>query len=355
MSTFTIQTAAPLHLQIAAHIEQRITSGELRDGEKLPTTAELAAEYGVTLVTAQKSLQQLVNLDLVERTPRRGTFVKPHQTANTIGLIFGYSPFRVQNVLYLRMLELFRMAAMQEKINLKIYFDTQECEPSRAFYELRRDVASKKLKALIAVDRSKELSEWLKTQQEIFWVEPPNIDFFNSVNTGTKYLLGKGYRRITVVSMYPPEIPYPDWNENFQLEKAGFEAATAGLDVEARLVRWGQTEIDGYNEGKKVFGNPAQRPDAIFVHHDVVCRGLLLALMELGLKIPQDVALLTHSNMGCEFASPVPLTKVEFDPMEMVKNTISILKKMHFQLPPGGNAAPVKVKSKLVCGKSCGE
>lgn len=355
MSAFTIQTAAPLHLQIAEHLERRITGGELRDGERLPNTVELAAEYGVTPVTVQKSLQRLVELDLLERAPRRGTFVKPHQTANTVGLVFGYNPFRVQSMLYLRLLELFRSQAEAGKINLKVYFDTQENGSSRALYEMRRDVASGKLKALIAIDRSPELSDWLNQQQEIFWIEPLHTDSYRAVKTSIEYLLSRGYRRILMVSMQPVELLYGDWAVYFQQEKAAMEAVVAGHDATAEIVRWGQSEIDGYREGKALFGDSSRpRPDAIFVNHDVVCRGLLLALMEQGLKIPQDVALLTHANLGCEFASPVPLTRIAFDPAEMVANCLRLLDTVP-ALQPGGHASSETVRFQLIPGKSCGE
>lgn len=353
MNSFAAQTAAPLHVQIAEHLERRIITGELQDGARLPNTIELAAAYGVTPVTIQKSLQRLVELDLIERTPRRGTFIKSHQTANTIGLIFGYSPFQGQSMLYLRLLELFRSQAEEKKINLKIYFDIQEKESSRAIYELRRDVASGKLKALIAVCRSLELNAWLERQQEICWIDPPDFDFFHSVKTGTEYLLNRGYRRIMVVSIYPVEIPYDDWAQNFQKEKDGVKAAVAGCDATAELVRWGKTEIDGYLKGKEVFSS-SNRPDAIFVHHDVVCRGLLLALMELGLKIPQDVALLSHVNLGCEFASPVPLTRILFDPAKMVASCLRWLETVP-SLPSSGHVPLDPINAQLIPGKSCGE
>ncbi len=354
MDAFVAENAKPLHLQIAKHLEKRILSDELKAGERLPNTTELASVFGVTPVTIQKSLSLLVKLDLVQRLPKRGTFVKEHRTSNQIGLVFGYDPFHEQSLLYLRLLELFRSKAEEQKINLKIYLTSSPKRNPGIPYELRRDAESANIKSLIAVSRSPELSKWLEEQTDIIWTEPIKTNFHDSVKMGTEYLINRGYKRIMVVSMYPKQIPYEDWTENHLQEKQGFDEAVANSDIKAQFVSWGQSEIDGYEMGKKVFSQP-EKPDAIFVHHDVVCRGLLLALMELGLKIPENVAVLTHSNAGCEFASPVKLSRIEYDPELMVNNCLKLVQKIQKEQISGNHFDIPKIVPKLIPGKSCGE
>ena len=78
MIAFKANTAAPLQEQIADHLAHRIVSGELPDKSRLPSTVELARLYHVTPVTIHKSLQHLVQRQLIERQPRRGTFVRSY-------------------------------------------------------------------------------------------------------------------------------------------------------------------------------------------------------------------------------------------------------------------------------------
>ena len=96
------------------------------------------------------------------------------------------------------------------------------------------------------------------------------------------------------------------------------------------------------------------RPDAILVNHDVVCRGLLMAILEQGLRIPRDIAILTHMNHGCEFASPVPLTTLEVDPELMVRGCLDALTAALAGSSPAGIVIPSTV-ARLTPGKSCGE
>ena len=79
MIAFKANTAAPLQEQIADHLAHRIVSGELPDKSRLPSTVELARLYHVTPVTIHKSLQHLVQRQLIERQPRRGTFVRSRE------------------------------------------------------------------------------------------------------------------------------------------------------------------------------------------------------------------------------------------------------------------------------------
>ena len=120
------------------------------------------------------------------------------------------------------------------------------------------------------------------------------------------------------------------------------------------MVRWGQADTDGYEMGKLLFADPARRPDAVLVNHDVVCRGLLLALMELGLKIPRDIALLTHMNHGCEFATPVPLSVLEVNPVRMVSLCLDTLTAA-LNAGATGHIRVPKLTAELIPGRSCGE
>ena len=65
----------PLHRRIASDIERRIASGEWRPGFRIPTEAELMAEYGCARMTVSRAMTDLSARGLVVRRRRAGTVV----------------------------------------------------------------------------------------------------------------------------------------------------------------------------------------------------------------------------------------------------------------------------------------
>ncbi|WP_406738125.1 TetR/AcrR family transcriptional regulator C-terminal domain-containing protein [Streptomyces sp. NBC_00853] len=65
----------PPYLRIVAAIRRRIADGELAPGDRVPSTRQIAAHWGVALATATKALTTLRLEGLVEARPRIGTVV----------------------------------------------------------------------------------------------------------------------------------------------------------------------------------------------------------------------------------------------------------------------------------------
>src|SRR5580700_664582 len=68
-------TAVPPSRQVAASLRERISSGALAPGSKLPSIVNLAAEYRTSTGTIQKALAILRNDGLIVSVPNYGTFV----------------------------------------------------------------------------------------------------------------------------------------------------------------------------------------------------------------------------------------------------------------------------------------
>jgi GntR family transcriptional regulator len=65
----------PLYQQIFLALRDEILSGQRAHGTTLPTEHELVARYGISRITARRSLDELANNALVERKRRTGTRV----------------------------------------------------------------------------------------------------------------------------------------------------------------------------------------------------------------------------------------------------------------------------------------
>jgi GntR family transcriptional regulator len=78
---FDPDAGEPGHLweAVAAHITARIEAGDLPPGGRLPGERDLAAEYGVALMTARRAIKDLRERGLVRTLPSKGTFVTRHR------------------------------------------------------------------------------------------------------------------------------------------------------------------------------------------------------------------------------------------------------------------------------------
>lgn len=70
-----MDTEAP-YLRIAAEIRDRIARGELRPGDRVPSTRQITQKWGVAMATATKVIAVLRDEGMVEARPGAGTLVR---------------------------------------------------------------------------------------------------------------------------------------------------------------------------------------------------------------------------------------------------------------------------------------
>jgi GntR family transcriptional regulator len=70
-------SATSVSAQVAADIETDVDTGALAPDTRLPSEAELAAQYGVARVTVRRALEELRDRGKVVTVHGKGTFVSP--------------------------------------------------------------------------------------------------------------------------------------------------------------------------------------------------------------------------------------------------------------------------------------
>ncbi|MFD6161822.1 TetR/AcrR family transcriptional regulator C-terminal domain-containing protein [Nocardia sp. NPDC060256] len=80
-STADAADATPPYLRIAGEIQDRISSGELRVGDRVPSARQITKEWGVAIATATKVLAALRQEGVVRAVPGVGTVVDTPQAA----------------------------------------------------------------------------------------------------------------------------------------------------------------------------------------------------------------------------------------------------------------------------------
>jgi DNA-binding LacI/PurR family transcriptional regulator len=69
------QPGKPLYVAAKDRIREAIDAGAFHPGEQMPSTKELSDQLEISLVTAHRALQELVNCGVLQRSQGKGTFV----------------------------------------------------------------------------------------------------------------------------------------------------------------------------------------------------------------------------------------------------------------------------------------
>lgn len=140
-------------------------------------------------------------------------------------------------------------------------------------------------------------------------------DICQLVRMGTRYLIGSGRKRLALVGWVDPVAsvtsPCP-LIQTFQKE-----IQQAGLSFQSEWIR---TDLHpqwlgaGWEEFREIWRGSSEKPDGLLVSDDVLSQDVTVAIMELGIRVPEQLMVVTHSTRGSGIWHPFPVTKVEFDP-----------------------------------------
>ncbi|MBL8133968.1 MAG: LacI family DNA-binding transcriptional regulator [Anaerolineae bacterium] len=172
-------------------------------------------------------------------------------------------------------------------------------------------------------------------------------DDFGGAVLGAGHLAGLGRRRIAVING-----PAHYEATRHRLEGVQHALARAGVPFDAALVRAGKWyESSGYAAASDLMTLPAP-PDALFCMSDSIAVGALGALHDLGVRVPQDVALIGFDNRSFAVHQRPPLTTVALPLVQMGRLAGDLLLK---DIREGGSAAELyRVPCELVVRQSCG-
>ncbi len=138
---------------------------------------------------------------------------------------------------------------------------------------------------------------------------PTNVVNIRNVDAAYKavsYLITKGHRKIAYFT--GPE------NSSHSIDRMeGFNKALIEHNLllnNKYLLAAGSYIENGYQKGKEFFQTINDSPTAVFCYNDLVAIGLINALLEMNIKVPEDVAVIGFDNIDFCKSAKIPLTTV---------------------------------------------
>ena len=171
------------------------------------------------------------------------------------------------------------------------------------------------------------------------------FDGLGEIREATQHLIDQGHRRVALVTPPVTKLTPGRW--------ATYRAVLLrnGIEYDPQLIRSvGHDVQTGYGAARELMGLP-RPPTALYASTSMLTLGVLLAARDLGLRIPDDLALIGANEELWSKVTQPPLTMVQVDPRNLGRVGAELLFR---RLGGDDRDAPtiIRLPSKLVVGES---
>jgi len=298
------------HVQVTDQIRERIRSGELKPGERLPSYNEIRAQEGVHTNTLEKVYAKLELEGLIVRKRGSGTFVaqSPRAAPKATGIIGlsgkgfsfdGYSPYWAQ------LQGGAHEAATREGMQLLILDPLSSQGWEKADGVLLCDWKSELVSQKASSDQPR-----VSLMTLVEGVASAAADDYAGMRAATEYLISLGHRKIA----------YLHGARNSQITCNRMVAYRDALTA-ARIQRqatWTRLLRGKYDYGTRVSAQANREMlawmkedwndlncTALLCHNDEAASGAIQALTEKGICVPHDVSVMGFDGTEfCDLISP---------------------------------------------------
>lgn len=334
------------------------------------TSRDVADQAGVSRTTVSLVLNNVQGVQISEETrervietaqqlgyvPNAAAQALASRRSQIIGLILTRNPHHISSDAFLnQILDGLITAAHEHSIRLLI--DIVEVQhQQKAYLEL---VRAKRIDGLILSGPRFDDEALLSLQQEHFPTvlmgQLPKTDFysvdidnFTAAQQAVGHLVNLGHERIACITN--AALSYTAAADRM----SGYREIlnTHGISYDESLVRYGDFDPEsGYQQMKELLAHK-QLPTAVFVASDVVAIGAKAAIVEMGMKIPEDIALVGFDDVPLARYLDPPLTTVRLPASELATRASQML----IQLIKGETPVEkvVLLESQLIVRQSCG-
>ncbi len=327
-----------MHTQIYEIIKSDIVTTKLQVDQKLPTQKELAKQYNVSMITIKKALNDLIRNGYLYSIVGSGTFVAKRSMVLN---------FNQQKAIGLVLVDLrspffsLIMQSVEEHVSQKGYsllLSKSEGDVDREKVLIENLVRTGVDGLIIASMSHEHYSTGIlkRLQREDFpfvmvsYIEDKDICYIGTDNEAGGYVAAQH-----LIDIGRKKIGYINGEQGNllgELRKKGFLKALNenripfNKEFEFRLqlkYEWNDFE-SGYKIGKS-FAELKNRPDAIFAYNDLSALGFMKGIMEAGLQVPDDVAIIGFDDIErCQYA-PVPLSTIHQPTTEIGRQAVDLL------------------------------
>ena len=360
----------PAHLyeQVERDIMRQIKDKSLKPGDFVGTHAELSDKYLVSVITIKKAILNLINAGYLYSRTGKGTFVSEMKeykidfnSHNTIGLVLR----DLKHPYFSLIVHSIEERAYELGYNLLITSSSNSPEKEENqinhFLNLGVDgliIASLSLQYR-ATDYLQKLHDHNFPYVMVSYIHDPEYWYVGSNHElggflATDHLIRTGYKKIGYVHV-------GRGNLLSDVRKNGYMQALLEHDIpfDSKLVYFLAKEmfdsgLDRFELGEE-FGNSfmdmSEKPEAIYFYNDAIALGFERAVMEKGIRVPDDIAIVGNDDILNSNYASVPLTTIH-QPADLIgKKAVDVIKRRIDGIDVENR---IVLKPSLIIRDSCG-
>lgn len=180
-------------------------------------------------------------------------------------------------------------------------------------------------------------------------VHSVEVDKMDGARRIVQYLIDLGHRRIACVS-YASRGQNPHADERVTIFRETL--ASAGIAVEEDLIDYGEFEPEtGYDAMQRILERTSP-PTAVYAMNDVMAFGVLHAIQDRGLRVPEDIAVTGFDDIRLAAFSNPPLTTMNEPDIEHGRLAAEMLIDLINGRTP--KERHIRLETQLVVRQSCG-
>lgn len=331
--------------------------GRRMPGTQLPSTNELAQFWKSSPYTVHTALTTLVKEGWLERLNGSGTYVvDPGKRFVRAGIYHAVDicsnkhPAFLRNV-HVSLLEQFKRLGKETQI----FMDTRPTENQvQLLPTLEKALRERSIQCLVAPSLShncipalntlKIPTAFLGNRESTHQIDSDLADLFEK---SVRHLAGQGCRSVGIISMIDLGTNPAQAGFYQQFEEAvragGLTTRPEWIRPPARCVLDSESDGHGYAEFFRLWQHE-EKPDALVVYPDTLVRGIVTAVLELGIQVvPPRMKFVFHRNAHIPQLCPFPVTWAVSDEDAWAEGLVRIIE-MQFS---GGKISPVLVPFSL--------
>lgn len=300
----------PRHFQLREAIKRDALRNGLSNGDMIPSERELVKMYEASRVTVRRAISDLISEGFLRREGRRGTFINDISRSepilpNTESRLIGVLISRIQTSFSDKLL-----GGIDDECHdhgYSVVFGATDEDPQRAYRQIERMIAGGVLGFIlvpVATDNYTDVNDSLLAQVQakrlpcvlldryIRGVRADTVvsDNFDGAYRATKHLIDQGHTRIAFIGYLSCSA--------VEDRISGYEKCLMdhGIVPDSELIA---STVKPEHVKQAVTRLIEKNPDvtAIFAVNDARAMAVWERLTEMGLRVPNDIALVGYDNL----------------------------------------------------------